>query len=52
MCQGCFENFCRINLPKHLQTFGEQLDQIEKNHDQFRQKNFLINKKRFLKKRS
>jgi hypothetical protein len=40
MCEGCLQNFCRIDLTKHLQVLNEQLDHIENNHDQLRQKLF------------
>jgi len=42
-CEGCSQNFCRIDLTKHFQFLSEQLDQIENNYDEFRQK--LIDQK-------
>ena len=47
-CDGCLQKFCWTDLNKHRQSLGEQLDQIETDHDQFRQK--LIDKKTNVKK--
>ena len=43
LCQECSQNFCWTHLNKHRQSLGEQLDQIETDHNEFRQK--LIDKK-------
>jgi hypothetical protein len=37
ICEGCMQNFCLNCLPKHIQTLGQELDQIQNDHDQFRQ---------------
>jgi outer membrane murein-binding lipoprotein Lpp len=36
-CTGCTQNFCVDCLKKHVQILGQELDQIENDHDQFRQ---------------
>jgi chromosome segregation ATPase len=36
-CEGCTQNFCVNCLTKHLQTLRQGLDQIENEHDEFRQ---------------
>jgi sugar lactone lactonase YvrE len=36
-CGGCSQNFCRIDLEKHLQILNKQLNEIEHDHNQFRQ---------------
>ncbi len=38
ICGGCSNNFCRNDLMKHLQILSQELDQIENDHDQFREK--------------
>jgi chromosome segregation ATPase len=38
ICEGCSQSFCRTDLTKHLQILNEKFDQIEYNHDQFREK--------------
>jgi outer membrane murein-binding lipoprotein Lpp len=38
ICAGCSQHFCRDDLTKHLQKLREDLDKIENEHDQFRQK--------------
>jgi archaellum component FlaC len=48
-CGGCSQHFCRNDLKKHLQKFSENLDKIENEYDQFRQK--LNDQKDDLKKR-
>jgi len=37
-CAGCTKDFCLNCLTKHVQTLGQELDQIENEHDQFRDK--------------
>lgn len=37
-CQGCSQNFCRNDLIKHIEILNEQLDKIENNRDEFREK--------------
>jgi chromosome segregation ATPase len=37
-CAGCSKNFCRVCLPKHLQELDTFLEQIETDHDEFREK--------------
>jgi chromosome segregation ATPase len=37
-CGGCLQNYCLNCLPIHLQKLREDLDEIEYDHDQFRQK--------------
>jgi hypothetical protein len=48
-CGGCLQHFCRNDLIIHLQKLSEDLDKIENEHDQFRQK--LNDQKEDLKKR-
>lgn len=36
-CQGCSQQFCLIDLPKHRQNLSQELDQIENEYDQFQQ---------------
>jgi Mg2+ and Co2+ transporter CorA len=43
-CAGCSKNFCRVCLPKHLQELDTFLEQIETDHDEFREK--LIDQKK------
>jgi formyltetrahydrofolate synthetase len=38
LCEGCSKKFCREDLTKRLQEFDIVLDQIENDHDQFREK--------------
>jgi len=37
-CEGCSQNFCLNCLTIHVQTLSKQLDEIEHDHDQFREK--------------
>ena len=37
-CEGCSKDFCFNCLTKHHQILGQELDKIENNHDQFRDK--------------
>ena len=37
-CDGCLQNYCHIDLTKHLQALSKQLDEIENDHDILRQK--------------
>ena len=37
-CEGCSNNYCRLCLPKHLQELDTDLEQIELDHNQFREK--------------
>jgi outer membrane murein-binding lipoprotein Lpp len=38
ICAGCSQHFCLNDLTIHLQKLREDLDKIENEHDQFRQK--------------
>ncbi len=42
-CQGCSKEFCSNCLTKHVQELSQEFDQIENDHDQFKQK---INEKK------
>jgi len=48
-CEGCTQNFCFDCLTKHLQELKRNLNAIENDHDQFRQK--LNDQKKDPKKR-
>ena len=37
-CGGCSQNFCRNDLTIHFQKLSQDLDEIENDYDQFRQK--------------
>jgi phosphomevalonate kinase len=37
ICEGCTQNFCLNCIKKHVQTLHQGLDQIENEHDEFRQ---------------
>jgi outer membrane murein-binding lipoprotein Lpp len=37
-CEGCSQSFCLNCLTIHVQTLSKQFDEIENDHDQFRQK--------------
>ncbi len=36
-CGGCTNDFCLNCLTKHVQKLGQELDQIENDHDEFRE---------------
>ena len=38
LCRGCSRDFCVKCLTKHLQVLGQELDKIQNDHDQFRQR--------------
>jgi hypothetical protein len=50
ICDGCTQNFCFDCLTKHLQELKKDLNGIETEHDQFRQK--VNDQKKDTKKRS
>ena len=37
MCRGCSKDFCSKCLSQHLELLSKELDEIETDHDQFRQ---------------
>ena len=37
ICQGCSQHFCLDHLPEHRKNLGQQLEQIQNDHDQLRQ---------------
>ena len=37
LCQGCSQRFCLDDLPKHRQNLSQEFDQIQNDHNQFRQ---------------
>ncbi len=37
ICRGCSKDFCFNHLTEHRQSINKQFDEIENDHDQFRQ---------------